>query len=39
LYTSGYTQDVHDDIVEDVLPKPYSLESLSKKIQETMGVS
>ena len=37
LYTSGYTQEDGDNIVGDLLPKPYSLESLSQKVKETMG--
>ena len=37
LYTSGYTQEDGDDILGDLLPKPYSLQSLSQKVKETLG--
>jgi len=37
LYTSGYTQENDESIDDDLLPKPYSLETLSRKVKETMG--
>ena len=39
LYTSGYTQEEGDDLVGDLLPKPYSLQSLSQKVKETLGAA
>ncbi len=39
LYTSGYTQEDGDDLVGDLLPKPYSLQSLSQKVKETLGAA
>jgi hypothetical protein len=37
LYTSGYTQEVCNIVGDELLPKPYSLESLSRKVREAMG--
>ena len=37
LYTSGYTQEISNVVGDDLLPKPYSLESLSRKVKEAMG--
>jgi CheY-like chemotaxis protein len=37
LYTSGYNQDSSNNTREDILPKPYSLEALSRKVKEAMG--
>jgi CheY-like chemotaxis protein len=37
LYTSGYTQEIYNVVGDELLPKPYSLESLSRKVKEAMG--
>ena len=37
LYTSGYTQEIYNIVGDELLPKPYSLESLSQKVKEAMG--
>ena len=39
LYTSGYTSERHATGHDDLLPKPYSLASLSQKVSETLGAT
>jgi PAS domain S-box-containing protein len=39
LYTSGYTADHRGTDDDDLLPKPYSLASLSQKVSETLGAN
>jgi PAS domain S-box-containing protein len=39
LYTSGYTSEHHATGHDDLLPKPYSLASLSQKVSETLGAT
>jgi PAS domain S-box-containing protein len=38
LYTSGYTQEIVNIADDRLLPKPYSLESLSEKVKTALGV-
>jgi CheY-like chemotaxis protein len=37
LYTSGYNQESREDMADDLLPKPYSLASLSRKVRKSMS--
>ena len=39
LYTSGYTSERHATGHDDLLPKPYSLASLSQKVSEALGAT